>query len=379
MVRHGEEMETADGAHAKTWRSGKVRNAADIVESLSPAPRRRRGTTILFVGDPHFESGNREMTDTMHADVVRLTRATRPNAVVVLGDTLHRNTNIDSRILVRAVAFLSALAEITTLVLIAGNHDLPGPADFMSGVHGFTALAKWPNTILVDRVCRFRIGTLDVVAAPYVKTGELHSAFCVSGTDVRGADLVISHQEYRGCKLGGAAPSTEGDVWPADYPLNVSGHIHDRCWLQDNLLYTGMAYMHRRTDTRDKGLSLLVWDEQNVFRLEQRFRIASALRSHIDLAADDALAWHPPEGAEGMEVVLRGTQEELEAVREAGLLASWRSAGVKVVEKPRIASGERYKSVVRGGSFTETLTRSVGENGGELAIAEWEKLRRNIQ
>jgi len=72
----------------------------------------------------------------------------------------------------------------------------------------------------------------------------------------------FAHQEIIGAKMG-AIVSKEGDVWPAENSLMISGHIHDYDMLQPNMIYTGTPLMHGVGDKDDKTVSMFTFDENN--------------------------------------------------------------------------------------------------------------------
>ena len=74
------------------------------------------------------------------------------------------------------------------------------------------------------------------------------------------ADCIFAHQEFRGCKMG--KEISKGDEWNAEYPLVISGHIHDYQIVGKNILYPGSSIQHTYTETHNKRIWLVDWDKE---------------------------------------------------------------------------------------------------------------------
>ena len=222
--------------------------------------------TVLCIGDPHFKGDNKQETDMMELQVRDLIVKLDPTFVVVLGDILHTHEKIDLRANKRATSFLRTLRSVSKhLYVLIGNHDRPDNNVFLTDDHVFNSLKDWDKTTCVDNVeIKNHIGsdgrTYTFVFAPYVPPQRLDEALKTKGlispyTDISG---FFVHQEFKGAKMN-AITSNEGDIWDAESPLCISGHIHDFDYLQDNLIYTGTPIQHTYADRSDKSISLITY------------------------------------------------------------------------------------------------------------------------
>ena len=59
----------------------------------------------------------------------------------------------------------------------------------------------------------------------------------------KNASCVFAHQELKNCKMG-YIKSIDGDVWEPHRPMCISGHIHERQKVGDNVLYPGSVLSH---------------------------------------------------------------------------------------------------------------------------------------
>lgn len=212
--------------------------------------------SILAVGDLHFKADNSDQTNRLCIEVCKVIRENNKNlkAVVVLGDILHRHDKIDLFSYHRAIRFLTTvreeldrLSEISSfpikLFVLIGNHDRPNNTTFLTDEHAFTGVKLWKNTIVVDTPKEYSFGEHNFLFVPYVQPGRFFEALgpFSEGVVNKSYSCVFAHQEFKGCKLGPIV-STEGDVYPLDASLCVSGHIHEYSCPQPNIIYVGTPF-----------------------------------------------------------------------------------------------------------------------------------------
>jgi DNA repair exonuclease SbcCD nuclease subunit len=65
----------------------------------------------------------------------------------------------------------------------------------------------------------------------------------INWKDVNVTKAIFAHQEILGCKMG-AIISTNGDEWNEEWPVLISGHIHDRQKIGKNVIYPGSSINH---------------------------------------------------------------------------------------------------------------------------------------
>ena len=187
---------------------------------------------ILVIGDLHFKINNTEDSHDVIKDILEKSRELKPDKIVLLGDTLDKHSVIHLLPLKRSIDFIGELSEISPVYLIIGNHDRPNPRVFMTDDHPFTALKRWKNVKVVEKT----LVEYPFVYVPYVPVGRFLEA--LQGVDMKRVQCIFAHQEFRGSVL-----DTQGDEWPKDYPLVISGHIHHHK-IMDNIFYTGTPVQH---------------------------------------------------------------------------------------------------------------------------------------
>jgi len=203
---------------------------------------------VLTIGDPHVKSDNRFQTDKLHESVENILKKHKDeiDMVVVLGDLLHRHEKIEMFPFMRAISFLRMIRKTikpdADLVLLIGNHDRPNNKTFCTDEHVFSSLKDWENTIIVDtpiiKDC--------FLFVPYVPNGRFEEAlggswkkFLEANKDLK---CIFAHQEFRNASIHVTFKSTDGDLYPKDAPLCISGHIHTRHRPFKNVHYVGTPY-----------------------------------------------------------------------------------------------------------------------------------------
>jgi len=205
---------------------------------------------ILCIGDPHFKTSNSKDTEKMTETIIGIAKSCNPDLIVNLGDTLDRHETIHVNPLGRAINFIFLLSEIAPTYVLIGNHDRPNNSVFLTDSHPFMGI-RHKRVVIVDKVITEVIDGTKITFVPYVPPGRYFEA--LGTADTQGTELYLSHQEFKGAKMG-ALVSEEGDIWPLDYPMNISGHIHDYDLLQPNLLYVGTPIQHSFGDKAGKFL-----------------------------------------------------------------------------------------------------------------------------
>ena len=92
--------------------------------------------------------------------------------------------------------------------------------------------------------------------------------------------------------MGGIISET-GDIWPEEYPLVISGHIHDFQIPQKNIIYTGTPYQQGYNDSAEKGLLLLKINE-NSYEYE-RINLEVIKKKIFNMSLEEFIDYVPSE------------------------------------------------------------------------------------
>lgn len=304
---------------------------------------------ILAIGDPHFKVDNLPLMRIFEQRVIDVINEYRPTTVVILGDILDRFKTAHIGVQTEAVDFLIKVHSTNVqLVILIGNHDRINNEEFLTKVSPFRACKLWSNTILCDDKARsFYDSRYTFVGVPYVSPGRFNEA--IKEFDPKEIKGYFSHQEYRNSRLG-IKRSVVGDVWPMDYPVNISGHIHDYEQLQPNLIHVGSP---RVEDT----VSLYTFNDNGYN--EQRIKLNLPKKIKLNLSVAEYLKYQfSIEDSGEYRIKVIGTASELSGVQGLNITKYLRDKiNVKLTFDPiiqtYIPSGQSVESKYR--SFKECL------------------------
>jgi DNA repair exonuclease SbcCD nuclease subunit len=309
-----------------------------------------KSTKIFVIGDPHFKINNVEETNEMSQKILQKLEEIKPDAVVCLGDVLDRHETIHVGPLQRSIDLFQKIAIQFPLYILIGNHDRPSNQVFLTDEHPFTALKMWKNTWIIDNVVESIIDNKKFLFVPYVPVGRFMEAInkevvkevgkegvkeqgvkeegvkeqVVKEQGVQGQrDLseitcIFAHQEFYGAKMG-MTISEIGDVWPSEYPLVVSGHIHDFDQLAPNLIYTGTPIQHAFGDREDKFVFLFEFNCQNDFTF-QKIDLGLAKKKIVKLGFSEISALKKLDINTYYKIIISGTPEELKTLKIGNLI-----------------------------------------------------------
>jgi DNA repair exonuclease SbcCD nuclease subunit len=270
---------------------------------------------IFVIGDPHFKSKNTLETNEMCNRIYKEIINEKPDFIVVLGDVLDTHETIHVGPLCRATEFLFKLSKMSNhLYVLIGNHDMKSNADFLTGESAFNACKSWKNTTIVDKVVKSSFKDKNFLFVPYVPTGRLMEALQTEEIDkdnINDYSIVFAHQEFKGCNMG-AITSNEGDIWDQEFPLCISGHIHDYQVLQPNLIYPGTPIQHSFGDSSNKAIMILELAEENEW-IKRRINLGLPKKLTVHITAEELIEYVVPENS-FVKLIVKGETDKVKEV-----------------------------------------------------------------
>jgi DNA repair exonuclease SbcCD nuclease subunit len=295
----------------------------------------------LFIGDPHFKIKNVEYIPLFVAKILSIVdKHSDLDFVVVAGDLLDNHDRVDVEPYNLALDFINALRRRLKTFVLVGNHDYKNNQQFLTDHHWMNALKWWDNVFVVDDVYESVLGGADFLFVPYTPPGRFVEAICtkfVKGEFTR-FSAVFAHQEFRGCKMG-PIESKIGDEWDLDWPLVISGHVHNKQWSQENVYYPGSAMQHAFGQSVDNTVSIIEWvrGDSGQCRIEydeidlKMPRLVIKYLSVKDVERKSVK--YKQSDSKKYKLVLKGAPEEFQAFKKSLCYKELVEDGVKVVFK----------------------------------------------
>jgi DNA repair exonuclease SbcCD nuclease subunit len=229
---------------------------------------------LLSIGDPHFRIDNLEEVQCFINNLVGLVHSEKPDAIVVMGDLLHDHERLNTTVVNRAYEFINQMRALCPVYVLVGNHDYINNSQFMSTNHWMNALKEWKDVYIIDKTYTLTHDNIRILMLPYVSAGRFEEAL---GDDWNWKDdvsAIFCHQEFKGCRMG-AIVSEHGDEWNSNYPPIVSGHIHERQMIGDNVYYPGSCMQHAFGESANKSIAMCVIRSNSMHVTEHTFDMPS--------------------------------------------------------------------------------------------------------
>lgn len=345
---------------------------------------------ILAIGDPHFRTDNVEETQNFSNELKKyLEKNDDIEVIIVLGDILHTHEKLHTDALNTAVNFFKMLVSFkkNTFVLV-GNHDATSNSIFLTTNHWLNILKEWGNITVVDYPTKFNLskepGNNFITMCPYVPEGRLTEALNLV-EDWKNGVLVFGHQTLNGAKMG--AITAEGvEEWEDDYPMLISGHVHDKQKVKHNLYYAGSSLQHSYGEGSDKSLCLITVEDG---KIEMEDVYLTMKRKKIVYADVDQLEEVSKTLNDGMEykIVLKGNIEDFKALKKSSLYKdamnlknvkniTFKSKAAETVENTEVGQSENASRVVSD-DFCEHLDKLVRCTNDSYLISFYEHMMFN--
>lgn len=319
----------------------------------------RFGTRIAVIGDPHFQVRNITEVKVFMRRIQSYLEKMKPDFIVCLGDLLHRYETIHVKPFMCAEEFLSNLSTIAKTYLLIGNHDRPNNFNFLTNEHPFNSFKKYTNLTIVDTVITDEIQGQQFTFVPYVETGRFLEALQSGDKDFKQSRIIFAHQEFRGAKFK-AIRSKNGDEWPIEFPMIVSGHIHEHDQLQNNILYVGSSIQQGYGDNPDKTISLIDVDAHQF----QEYRIELGLIAKVQYnLTPEELENFVAKDNQKIKIIVHAQDIEIKKLSKSEKVAELKAAGV-LIEYKTLPKGVQACQILNQPrkSYTQQLYETISDD-----------------
>lgn len=206
---------------------------------------------------------------------------------------------------------------------------------FLSQNHWMNGMKEWDNVEIVDTtICR-KVDNYNFVFCPYVPPGRFQEALDTDKTiDWKKADCIFSHQEFYGCKMG-AIVSVDGDKWPENFPNIVSGHIHSRQIIQDNVYYCGSSMQNAFGESEKNVIPILTWSKPGQKYSLNEVDLLLPRKKIIYTDVQSMEDYEQPETEDKIKITISGVYDEFKAFKKTKKYRELVKKGTKIVFKPK--------------------------------------------
>ncbi len=223
--------------------------------------------SILAIGDPHFKIDNIEQSEKFYCEVDQyLFNNKNIDFIVILGDVLHTHEKINTFAMNMAIKFIKMCSSYTQTYVLVGNHDATSNTIFCGTNHWMNGLKDMSRVIVCDKPTYIKTSNneeLNVLCCPYVSDGRFEESVNMYANSWNNASLIFAHQLFDGAKMG-AIVSSGVEFYKPSWPLCISGHIHEKQRVSDNLYYCGSSQQLAFGEKDDKSLCLVNIDKGNI-------------------------------------------------------------------------------------------------------------------
>lgn len=307
--------------------------------------------TVLFIGDVHIKFGNLKDLDELEAKMLQMKDI---SFIVVAGDILDTHEKIHSQLMNRAYRLIKNLRTVAPVYVLVGNHDYINNQQFLTDNHWMNGMKEWDRVYVIDYPLYLKRAGHTFALVPYVPPGRFVEALDkIEGW--KEVACVFAHQEVKNCKMG-CIRSLDGDVWEAEWPMLVSGHIHERQTVGDNVLYPGSVLNHA-FGSDNQGISKITFE--NGVMSEERVDIGLEKKSII-YEAVTKLEHIPEEKLVAQnKLCLSGEPKDIKAFRKTREYTDLKKRGIKVTFKVTPSSTYDRREVEDSVPFSAILSNLI--------------------
>jgi len=287
--------------------------------------------TVIFIGDVHIKFSNLSDLDKLEDTMLQMKCI---SFIVVAGDILDTHEKIHSQLMNRAYKLIKSFRTIAPVYVLVGNHDYINNQQFLTDNHWMNGMKEWDRVHVIDYPLRLEGSSGQFFTfVPYVPPGRFVDALDMI-PDWKTSACVFAHQEVKNCKMG-CIRSVDGDVWDAEWPMLVSGHIHERQHVGANVLYPGSVLNHA-FGSDNQGVSILTFKANSMN--EERVDIGLIKKSIIYEDVNKVENIPKNKLVIQNKLCLSGESKDIKAFKKTKEYTDLKKKGIKVTFKVNISN-----------------------------------------
>lgn len=330
---------------------------------------------VLAIGDPHYQISSLHHVAIFEKQLFQHLTAHRYDRIVMMGDLLHDHARLHSDCLSIACEFLKQLTLYCEHVYaLVGNHDYTSNTNFLSNKHWMNCIKGFPKLTIVDTVVVETVHNIKIVYVPYCPDGRLIEALNTRKGEWEDAKCIFGHQLLDGCKMG-SITAENVESWSSEYPTMISGHIHTKQRIGDNLIYTGSCMMHAFGESNDKSMTeIKLFDTGEKIISEVYLNTMKKVVRYMNVDEFKNLNLKGLDKVTEYKFSVNGSEAEFKLVKKGKVYKELLNTKHKIVFKPtrlQITDQKRLLSQISNGegnlqlSFCQILMELVNKENNE--------------
>ena len=248
---------------------------------------------------------------------------------------------------------------------------------FLSENHWMNGMKNWENVIIVDKIQHIDIDGFHFAFCPYVPPGKFTEALNTDLRDWKDCDAIFCHQEFYGCKMG-AIVSVEGDKWDISYPQIISGHIHNKQKIQDNIYYSGSSMQNAFGESDENTIPIFTWNKKGKYHIEE-IDLGLPRKKIIYTDIEKIEECKLPENTDDkVKITISGVYDDFKAFKKSKKYKDLIKSGTKVVFKPKkITNKKEEQQVDDKEDFKITLSSLINQEKNPFLMQIYELVVNN--
>lgn len=335
--------------------------------------------SFLCIGDIHITLENTKEVNLLLNGIIVLIKEHNPDFIVIMGDILNFHEKIHTLALNHALHFIETINKLSrnNLYIIVGNHDMISGTEFLNENHWLNSLKKWHNIVIVDKPTELNYKNSKFIFMPYVEAGKFKLALNTL-ENWQTASCIFAHQEFKGCQMGGII-SEHGDVWEPNLPNVVSGHIHKKQRLSENIYYTGSSIQTAFGESESNIIPLIKFESNNTCNppklIIQEFDLNLPRKKILYKSIND-LEKLDINKDDKVKLCISSDIEEFKTLKKTKKYKDLIEQGVKIIHKPIQNPDETRENIEMKDSkdFTSVLSSLVNQNKNKFIKDIYKKI-----
>jgi DNA repair exonuclease SbcCD nuclease subunit len=271
-------------------------------------------SNILVIGDIHVKVNNIKEINMLLEKVKQTIKDHDIKMVVFLGDISDSFDVMHVLSWKCIVNLVYSVSHLCKTILIVGNHDYINNKQHFTDNHFYSLFSKLAgvDVKVVDKPHVELFLNKKLLFLPYIPNGKFLDS--LKDFEISEIDMIFCHQEFFGSKMG-PIESTKGDKYPENYPLVISGHIHDRQMPQGNIIYIGTPMPHSFGCENNGNVSVFSINDSDQRPIENVIDLHMPKKITLNIKAKDFFKFSLPDEINSYRLKVSGTNKDILKIR----------------------------------------------------------------